>query len=186
MIIVALLMIKLQLMNRGEAVIKNFSLIGMPGCGKTTIGKILSQKLGMDFIDLDEFIQLKIGLSISNIFDIYGEKFFRNIESECLKEVLEKEGQIIATGGGIVTVEKNIEILRNRSIVFYIKRNIEDILKNVDLENRPLLRDNKNKIYELYNQRYKLYEKCAHYVVDNKLIDEVVKSIINIIKNQEV
>lgn len=165
---------------------KNISLIGMPGCGKTTIGRILAGNLGYDFIDLDDYIEKKNGLKINYIFKNFGEEFFRKLESEALKEVMNKERKVIATGGGIITIEENIEVLRKNSLVFYIKRDLRDILKDIDIENRPLLRDNPNKIYDLYRQRHTLYEKCAHFlIINDKSAYETAMEIMRIAKQED-
>lgn len=164
---------------------KNISLIGMPGCGKTTIGRILAEGLGYYFVDLDEYIENKSGMRIDYIFENFGEKFFRKLESESLKEVLAGSKKVIATGGGVVTVEENVETLRENSLVFYIKRNLKDILKDIDIEKRPLLKDNPNAIYELYNKRHKIYEKCAHFlVINDKSAYETAKHIMMIVKQE--
>ena len=86
---------------------KNIILVGMPGCGKTTMGKKLAQQLGLQFFDCDIEITKKQGKSISQIFEEYGEKYFRSLETETIKSQLPKENCVISTGGGIVEKNEN-------------------------------------------------------------------------------
>lgn len=157
---------------------KNIYLIGMPGCGKSTIGKIISSKIGAGFIDLDLFIVKKSGKSIDELFS-QGEEFFRKVETACLREVSKLDGAIIATGGGIVTVAENISVMRDSGKIIFINTPVEQILKNSALGGRPLLK-NKNDIFSLYEKRKDLYVNSADISVDNEgSINDAVKKIIS-------
>ena len=90
---------------------KNIYLVGMPGCGKSTIGKKISEELAIEFLDLDDYIVSYSKRSIADMFQ-EGEKVFRNAETNCLKEVSKKENLIVATGGGVVVTPENIEIMQ--------------------------------------------------------------------------
>ncbi|KRQ86849.1 Shikimate kinase [Caloramator mitchellensis] len=161
---------------------KNISLIGMPGSGKTTIGRVLSKKLGMKFIDLDRYIEEKAQMKITRIFEMYGEDYFRNIESHSLLDVLDTENTVISTGGGIVTREENMIFLKKKTIIFYIKRDLDIIINNVRFDNRPLLKD-KNNLYKLFEKRSMLYEKyCDYAIVNDASIYDAVDKIIKILQ----
>lgn len=159
----------------------NIVLIGMPGCGKSTIGEILSYKLKMNLVDLDRYIEKKQGNTIPEIFKM-GEEYFRNIESKCAYEVSKKKNTVICTGGGIVKKQENIEILKENGVVVFINRPLQNIFDDVDTNSRPLLKDNKDNLYKLYDERYDLYKNYCDIEVENsKDISGVVKKIIEII-----
>ena len=164
----------------------NISLIGMPGSGKTTIALVLKKALpSYSFIDTDELIVKKENSSINNIFEKKGEKYFREIETKVLEDALSKDNQIISTGGGIILSDKNIELLREKSCVFYLKAKKETLFERVknNLE-RPLLNTEnlKEKLNKLYIERAQRYEK-AHYILDtdNKTPDIIVKEILKVL-----
>jgi len=156
------------------------SLIGMPGCGKTTIGKELVKKLNMKFIDIDEFIEKNYD-SIEHLFKI-SEQHFRNIEHEALIKCIKNDNSIISTGGGIILSEENVKILREKSIVFFINRNVDDIIKSANLENRPLLKNNEKAIYRLYEERIDKYYACAHHIINsNNVLNDTIDKIMKIL-----
>ena len=140
----------------------NIIFIGMPGCGKTTTGKILSEMLGKEFIDCDEEIVKYKNMTIPEIFEKEGEEAFRKAEHEVICEISKKTGCIIATGGGCVTREENYPYLKQNGIIFWIKRDIEKLPTN----DRPL--SQKNNLSKMYEERKPLYEKFCDYIVENK------------------
>lgn len=151
-------------------------VIGMPGCGKSTLGKILAEKINYDFCDMDDYIQNISKETIPQLFE-KGEDFFRKWETTACEELIKLNNIVIATGGGVVKKQKNIDILKDATIVF-IDRSVEDISKDVDVVTRPLLRDGVFKLYDLYNERYELYKKAADIIIKNdKTIDEVIEDI---------
>ncbi|MBP9988624.1 MAG: AAA family ATPase [Ruminococcus sp.] len=152
---------------------KNIVIIGMPGCGKTTIGKILAEKLNRNFIDTDEEIIKNCGRKIPEIFEEKGEEFFRNIETEIIKKAGKLFGKIIATGGGSILREENRNALVQNSVVVLLKRDLSE----TNLSGRPLLK-NKNDVGKLYNERKNIYENFAEITVENKDIDSTVRRII--------
>ncbi|GIM29532.1 shikimate kinase [Clostridium polyendosporum] len=161
----------------------NIVLIGMPGCGKTTIGKMVSEKLKMDFIDLDEFIEKITGDSIKEIFK-HGEEHFRNLESEAVCEVSKFKSTVISTGGGVIKKHINIEKLKENGLIIFIDRSIEDIASDVKISSRPLLKDGPQRLYELFDERYNLYNKYSDIIVKNNgEIEDIVEEIIKIYNN---
>lgn len=160
---------------------KNIYLIGMPGCGKSTIGKSVSSSLDIKFIDLDEYIVSFTGRTIADMFE-EGEGVFRKAETDSLKQVSKMENLVVATGGGVIVTPENIEIMQKSGKVIFIDCDVETILKNSTLDGRPLLKD-KTRIYDLYNNRIELYKKAAMHTVDNNgAFDDVLKNTIEIIK----
>ena len=159
---------------------KNIVLIGMMGAGKTTIGKHLSDVLHKDYIDMDEYIERKYDMSISDMFKI-SEDYFREKETLVCHELSKCQDTIICTGGGVIKNSQNIDYLKNNGIIIFIDRPVESIYNDIDIESRPLLKDNKDYLYELYNQRYDLYkEACDYHIVNDQSIKYIVEKIIKI------
>ncbi|TCO73817.1 shikimate kinase [Marinisporobacter balticus] len=162
-------------------ILKNIVLIGMPGCGKTTIGKLLAERLNMKFCDIDEYIEEKTEKRICEIFQD-GEEAFRKIERKAVKEVSENLSMVISTGGGVVKSERNIEILKKKGMIIFINRSVEKIISDIDTKERPLLKDGKEKIYKLYQERYVLYKKYGDYeIINDTTLEGVVDRIMNIL-----
>ena len=137
----------------------NMTLVGMPGCGKSTVGQILSQLTGRELIDTDVLIAKQEGKAPAQIITEQGEARFREIESRVLERVSKLSSKIIATGGGVVTVEENRSLLRQNSKVFFIERDISAL----DTRDRPLSAS--GSLEELYKKRLPLYEAvCDHKV----------------------
>lgn len=162
-----------------KPITKNIFLIGMPGAGKSTIGKILSENLFLPFYDADIYLESSIGKSISSLF-IQGEDIFRDIETEILKKLVLKKA-IIATGGGVIVRKENRELLKKEGFVFFIDRKIEDIKKDIQKEYRPLLRKGVS-LESLYEERFPLYKEVADFHILNKgriseVIDEIQEKI---------
>ena len=150
--------------NRLKTIYKkgNIALSGFMGSGKTTIGKALARLLDMDFIDLDEYIEKTNNITIPEIFEKFGEKHFRALESRACSEISCLDNTVISTGGGTVINNNNADTLRENAIIIYLNRTIEQIQRNLQNSfQRPLLSgdDNASKLRELYNSRKELYEK---------------------------
>lgn len=139
---------------------RNIVLIGMPGSGKTTIGKALSERTGKSFIDTDEMIAETHGV-ISDIFAQKGEEYFRELEAEKVKEASLKNGTVIATGGGAVLRRENIEALRQNGDIFFLNRPLEDIIPTAD---RPLSSD-RAALEKRFKERYDIYKASADYEI---------------------
>lgn len=159
---------------------KNIVLIGMPGCGKTTVGKELAKRLKIPFCDMDEYIVKNEGKSIPEIFE-KGEEYFRELETRTADKVSTVCPQVISTGGGVVKKPVNIEIMKKNGIIFFINRPIEDIANDVDIKTRPLLKEGTENLYELYREREALYKKYCDYDIENKSLEECVNNIISML-----
>lgn len=163
---------------------KNIILIGMSGTGKTTVGKNLSSKLGMEFLDTDIFIEQMEKNKIEDIFSLYGEEYFRRLESCAIDKLYEKENIIISTGGGMILSDKFIK-LKEKGIAILLESSIDNIVNNIKNSTpvRPLLNNQENlyeRINTLYNNRKKTYKFLADFTifVDNKSIDLIVYEIL--------
>lgn len=153
----------------------NIVLTGLSGAGKTTIGKHLSALLDMPFTDSDENIEKSHG-KISDLF-LKGEAHFRELESKMILSLSALDGVIISTGGGVILNPANIEALRQRGVIFYIKRSVEDILKSIDIHSRPLVKNNPDSLYKLYEERKDLYEKYCDYTIDAGDMQKAIRTI---------
>lgn len=156
-------------------------LIGMPGCGKSTIGEELANKINYDFCDMDKYIEEISNSTVKELFNI-SEEYFRDYETLACKELSNKSNIIISSGGGVIKRKKNIDFFKDKGIIIFIDRPIEDILKDVDTSSRPLLSDGKSKLYNLYSERYNLYNNyCEIKIVNDTTIEETIDKIIKII-----
>ncbi len=145
---------------------KNITLIGMPGCGKSTLGVILAKAMNYDFLDSDLLIQKKMGIKLQEIINQYGNDRFREIEDE-VNASIEVKDTVIATGGSVVYGEKAMEHLKNISTVIYLRLSVNEILKRVDnIKTRGISMKPGETLVDLYNKRVPLYEKYADIVVD--------------------
>ena len=140
----------------------NISIIGMPGCGKSTIGAALAKKLGKTFIDLDAEIERRTGHNIPDIFAQEGEAAFRQYEAETLADVAKQNRQIIACGGGIIKTPANVRALRQNGPVLWVRRPIEKLATG----GRPLSKGGAA-LKQLEEERTPLYEAAASVVLDN-------------------
>lgn len=139
----------------------NISLVGMPGAGKTTVGRVLAEKLGMGFCDTDEEIEKIAGESPEKIIEKYGEERFREIETEVAESVSSLRGVVIATGGGTILREKNVEKLRSCGVVIWLGRDLNLLAQN----NRPLSKN--TPISRLFKQREEYYVAASDKKIEN-------------------
>lgn len=153
---------------------KNIVLIGMPGCGKSTIGRLVNSDTGLRFIDLDDYIVESNHMSIEEMFN-QGEEFFRDKETEAVKEVSRDSGIIISTGGGVIKREENMQRLKKNGVIIFVDRSPEKIIETLDDSVRPLLKDGVKRIFDLYKERYELYKKYSDIVIFNN--EELEKSV---------
>ncbi len=144
----------------------NIILVGFMGSGKTTVARILSQRHNMRFLDTDKLIEKKERLTVKEIFDKKGEKYFRELERKVIdNEILFCENCVIATGGGMPCFFDNMEKLKEKGWVVFLNLPFEDILKRVKgNDKRPLFKD-QQRAYRLYSERMDCYRR-AHFTVD--------------------
>lgn len=153
----------------------NIVLIGMPSCGKSSIGKLLAQKTGKTLVDTDEEIVKKIGMDIKSFFTTHSEAEFRLIESQVTEEISKGNNQIIATGGGIILNYDNIRRLKQNGTVYFIDRSLELLQSTLD---RPLS-SSREALEKRYNERYSIYTDVADNRVNgDKTVREVAELIL--------
>ena len=163
---------------------KDLILIGMPGCGKSTIGKRLAQRLNLPFLDLDAEIEELAGMPIPAIFEQEGEDGFRQWETKAFLQAVGK-GRIIATGGGIVTRQENLLIAKQGWVVF-LDRPLAAIMNDVRTDTRPLLKEGKDRLIRLHQERDGLYRFWADStVVNDGKIEDVIERIIKEVNGYE-
>lgn len=148
-------------------------LIGMMGCGKSTVGRLLAERMRLTLIDLDEEIARAAGKTIPEIFAQEGEAGFRARETAALEHALARGDGVIATGGGIVTRAENIRMMREKGVVVWLCRPLEDMIADVRQDTRPnLAGDKAERMRTLYGQRERLYAAAAHLSFDNRMPPE--------------
>lgn len=144
----------------------NLVLIGMPGCGKSTIGKKTAKEIGKTFVDLDKEIEKEAKMTIPEIFERYGESRFRKIEQEVCARIAKEHGQVISCGGGIIKNAENMEKLRQNGIVFHIRRNVNALAVG---GNRPLS-TSREKLRQMEQERMPLYQKYSDIEINNDTV----------------
>ena len=155
---------------------ENIVLIGMPSSGKTTIGSMLAKRLHKEFIDTDELIKSRIQMEISEYFSKFGENSFRIVESQVIEEVSKRTNLVIATGGGVILKEVNIENLKENGKIVLLNRSLDNLIATSD---RPLTAT-KEKLEMCYLERKLLYKKFCDIVIDNNhdltsAVDEIIE-----------
>ena len=162
----------------------NIFLIGLMGTGKTTVGRQLARKLKMDFYDSDRVIEERTGVDIPLIFEKEGEAGFRKREIDIIDELTQKQGIILATGGGAILHAENRNHLINRGTVFYLKSNLKTLIERTSKDkNRPLLQTDEpvdTILKRLLDERGPLYEETADHIIEtaNNSIHNVIQAII--------
>lgn len=175
-------------------------LTGFMASGKSTIGPILSNVLGLDFYDLDQEIEDREKLSIVEIFEKKGEAYFRNVESEILKKIVQKDNIVVSLGGGTITFQENFDLMKNTGKIIYLKVSPEDIYNRLkNKTDRPLFREFvlgevskeefMNRINELLDKRKQFYEK-ADLIIDTNLtpvgvtVDTIAQKIMRLMNEK--
>lgn len=164
---------------------KTIALVGLMGCGKSTIGKRLARKLSIPFIDLDEAIEEAAGISVTEIFAKHGEPYFRKLELEAAEKILDGKPSVLATGGGAFINEKIRQLIKEKSISIWINADLETLLERVSRRNnRPLLEngDKERILQELMDKRYPIYAQAditvptsrgTHDIVVRRIMEEI-------------
>ena len=156
---------------------QNIVIIGMPGSGKTAVSTMLAERLGRKIFDTDTIVSEKAGMTIPEIFATQGEAGFRKLETEATAEVGKLSGNIISTGGGVVTVADNYELLHQNGVIVWIERDTNKLAR----DGRPISLS--SDLNELYAARLPLYERFADIKADNNGdINDTVNAIMEMIK----
>ena len=155
---------------------KNIVLIGMPGCGKTAVGRYIYGLTKRRFVDIDEEIEAGEEKSIPEIFADSGEEYFRKTESEVLAKFCRESGLVIAAGGVVVTTPENKDIIRQNSTVVFIKRKLKDLA----ISGRPVTKA--KGVEQIYSERVGLYESWSDMSVENKDMLKTAKKILEVLK----
>jgi shikimate kinase len=145
------------------------ALVGMPGCGKSTVGRHVARHLGLRFLDSDAEIEQLLGMSIRDYFSRHGEEAFRDAEAQVLDVLTQQRASVLATGGGAVLRPSNRDALHSRATVFYLRTSPEELGRRLRHDTqRPLLQvaDPLRRLRELYRERDPLYRRTAHYTVE--------------------
>lgn len=161
----------------------NIVLIGMRGSGKTTVGEILAQRLGRQLIEMDELIVQRLGLSIPEIVEKYGWDRFREVEETITREVAVLDNAVNATGGGVVTREKNIRELKKKGKLVWLKVSLDTLLRRIgNGQSRPSLtgRPQREDMETVLAERSPIYERVADFIIDTegKTPEEIAEAII--------
>jgi shikimate kinase len=169
--------------GRGRALI---CLVGMPGSGKSTVGRHIARDIGQPFIDTDHVIEQRIGCSIREYFETQGEQAFRDVEQAVVDEVMQLDGHVVATGGGAVLRPANRQVLRDRGVVVYLRSTPEDLARRLRHDShRPLLQggsDPLRRLRTLFQDRDPLYLRTAHFVIETGRPS--VHSLVNMVMMQ--
>ena len=152
---------------------RHLLLIGLPGSGKTTVGRQLAAALSLPFIDLDEVIMQDVGQTVPRFFESHDEAAFRDVESAALRKVIQLPSHVIATGGGAVLREENRLLLQESGCVFFLDRPVESIAKTLDLTTHPTLQG--TTISEMAALRRPLYLSCADHVITDENVDDTTR-----------
>lgn len=153
----------IQLVQKMKKDAGNLVLIGMSGCGKSTIGQVVAKQMGRTFIDTDTEIIKKINMPISQYFETLGEPAFRAVEQDVVAEVSKQHGLVIATGGGVVLSQKNVDLLQQNGYVIWLKRDMEKL----EIGNGRPLAQNFDAVKQLYQQRMPYYQNAAQSIIEN-------------------
>lgn len=162
---------------------ENIFLVGFMGCGKSSVASCLSDKHGMDVIEMDECIVEKVGMSISDIFATYGETYFRDVEARILQEIQEEANKVVSCGGGVVLRESNVALMKRSGRIVFLTATPETVLERIkNNDDRPLLQKHKSveSIREMMEQRREKYERAADLIIDTdrKSIEEICVEIL--------
>lgn len=162
----------------------NIVLVGMPGAGKTTIGRKLGKALGRPVLDADDKVVEQTGRTIKDLFQ-EGEDVFRQAETAAVKTLAAMDGIIISCGGGVVKRPENIAFLQATGKIFFLNRDLAAIAGCVDKVTRPLLNSAEDRLTQLYNERMPLYLKYADYTIPvDEDFDKTTEYIVELVKRE--
>lgn len=155
----------------------NLWICGFMGCGKTTTGKMLAQRVGVRFIDMDDYIVERAGMPVAKIFEVKGQDYFRELEYKTVCELSAESGYIIATGGGVMTVERNVSAVPAHDSILLLDADFDVCYDRIKDSDRPLVRQNtKEQLKEIFEKRLPFYRRAAtHTVSSSDDIEHVVE-----------
>lgn len=165
---------------------KNVYLIGMMGSGKTTVGELAAEQLGMRLVDLDAAIVSDAQRTIPEIFAERGEAYFRELESNVLHDLHRHEDLIVSTGGGTPLQERNRHLMEHSGTIIYLERDVDRIIETIDAETRPLLKANPENVRRIYAERRQAYEDAADYtVLNNGTPEEAAAAVVRLVRGAD-
>ena len=147
---------------------RHLFLTGMPGSGKSSLGRRVAAEMNLPFIDTDREITTILGCGVGEIYERYGESAFRNAETNLLIALARQSPMLVSTGGGMVIQPRNQELMRNLGVILFVDRPLEDILSDIKLDRRPMLAaKGLDEVRRLYEERIGTYRATADLVLDN-------------------
>jgi shikimate kinase len=165
---------------------KNIYLVGFMGSGKSTVGKILAEKLNMNFIDIDKLIEEKEGMKIKDIFEQKGESYFRELERKQIEAIVNQEGLVVSTGGGLGANLDNMNLMKKNGDVVWLDVSLNTVLDRLkNDQDRPLLKQPIEKIKQLFEERKNVYRLANIRInADKKTPSQIVEEILTKIKRR--
>jgi shikimate kinase len=165
---------------------KNIYLVGFMGSGKSTVGKILAEKLNMNFIDIDKLIEEKEGMKIKDIFEQKGESYFRELERKQIEAIVNQEGLVVSTGGGLGANLDNMNLMKKNGDVVWLDVSLNTVLDRLkNDQDRPLLKQPTEKIKQLFEERKNVYRLANIRInADKKTPSQIVEEILTKIKRR--
>ena len=157
---------------------ENLILIGMMGCGKTTVGKLLSNRLNMELADTDALIEARAGRSIPELFSEKGEAYFRALEYAAAEELGRRDGLVIACGGGLPLQDGAIAALKRSGPVFWLRRDPGETYDGLDTSGRPLAQDGRTAFLERFARREPVYRRWADHTIAEKTPEDAAEAIL--------
>lgn len=162
----------------------NIVLVGMPGSGKSTVGRRLAHLLGRPFVETDALVESREGRSIPDIFASCGEGGFRTIEAAAVRAAAEGDGAVISTGGGTVLRDENMAALAQNGVILFLDRPPEEIA-GLDHGGRPLMAGGRERVFELYTSRISLYQKYARYTIQSgKTVEDTAQAALSLLRKE--
>jgi shikimate kinase len=174
--------------SRYTLLMKPIVIVGMMGAGKTTVGRRLARRLGIEFVDTDQLLEERCGASVALIFELEGEAGFRKRESAVVQELCARENLLISTGGGAITVESTRQVISHMATVIYLRAQLNDLWQRTRRDTkRPLLAsaDPKGRLSELLEKRKHLYEQVAQITIDtgkqpaDSIVEELARRLLS-------
>ena len=165
---------------------KNIYLVGFMGSGKSTVGKILAEKLNMKFVDIDKLIEEKEGMKIKDIFEQKGESYFRVLERKQIEAIVNQEGLVVSTGGGLGANLDNMNLMKKNGDVVWLDVSLNTVLDRLkNNQDRPLLKQPIEKIKQLFEERKNVYRLANIRInADKKTPSQIVEEILTKIKRR--